>query len=278
MNPLRVLPAFALLFACGGPANDPASSTEGMVPADELAASQATNAELRNELAYMEHRLAHCGGPELQLVHAQYHLDRGEHAKAKEKLDAVKADHAGTEHAKKAEELETAMAAADGDPVKAPETGDHIEVVQGDDGNTWYYDRRVPRNPDTTAIYLYVGHKVTGAPWLRLHTQYAGDHWIFLKEVVLKSGNEVFRMATDPTLVFTHAGPMTVSEWYDAPPSFEELRTLKEIIGSPDANVTFVGYKGQMDRKVTDAEREAFIHVLDLYYTMAKLDEATAGM
>ncbi|MCB0780163.1 MAG: hypothetical protein KDC03_11635, partial [Flavobacteriales bacterium] len=112
----------------------------------------------------------------------------------------------------------------------------------------------------------------------RLHAQYAGDHWIFLKEVILKSGNEVFRMATDPTLVFTHAGPMTVSEWYDAPPSFEELRTLKEIIGSPDANVTFVGYKGQMDRKVTDAEREAFIHVLDLYYTMAKLDEATAGM
>ena len=231
------------------------------------------NAILTNALAYASMRAELCNGAEGALKRAQYHAERGEHSKARPMLEKAKAH--GPEHAAKAAVIEASMSETSTTKVSVSEKDENIvEEQDAADGITWYYDRRVPRSLDTTTFYLYVGHKASGAPWLRMHTQYAGDHWLFVKTIRMTAGNLVFERHPDPTLMFTHAGDLTVTEWNDTPPSSEELRVIKEIIGAPDAELTFIGHAGTYTTKISDSEREAFINVLHYYTLLGKADES----
>ncbi|HMQ75460.1 MAG TPA: hypothetical protein PKE21_03785 [Flavobacteriales bacterium] len=243
----------------------------GYVPQAMVDSLERENKRTHNELAYVSHLLETCMAPQA-LVLAEYHVERGEHSKAAPHIEKAKAH--GGEHAKKAADLEKRMTTTSTETVAKTDLNEHIEVVKDEaDGITWYYDRRVARRLDTTAFYLYIGHKATGAPWLRMHTQYAGNHWLYINSFVLRSGRVDFVRHPDPTLMFSKAGDLTVTEWNDTPPSLEDLRVIREIIGSPDAEISFVGTKETYTRKITDVEREAFANILKYYQLMGRVDE-----
>lgn len=272
----RTIPSacLALLLITGCSESTPIEHHHGdMVSKTSLDSADAQNAILMNSLAYATMRAEICEGASGSLSRAKYHAERGEHSKAKPHLEKAKAH--GPEHAQQATAIEASMVNTSTTKVTATKLEENI-VTENDaaDGITWYYDRRVPRDLDTTTFYLYVGHKETGAPWLRMHTQYAGDHWLFIKTIQMKAGDLIFERHPDPTLLFTKAGVMTVTEWNDTPPSSEDLRVIKEIIGSPDAELTFIGHAGTYTTKISDSEREAFINVLRLYQLMGKADES----
>lgn len=244
----------------------------GWVPQAAMDTVRADNRRLVNELAYANFKLEQCGGPEAALAKAVYHAERGEHTKAAPHLEAAKSH--GPEHAKKAEEVAKKMTTTSEVKVEAVKDDNIISETDMADGITWYYDRRVPRDLDTTAFYLYMGHKATGAGWLRMRSQYAGDHWLYIKTIRISSGKLVFERHPDPTLMFSKAGDLTVTEWNDTPPTHEDLRVIRQIVGSPDAEISFIGHKGNFTRKLTDNEREAFINVLRYYELVGKSDQA----
>jgi hypothetical protein len=82
-----------------------------------------------------------------------------------------------------------------------------------------------------------------------------------------------FERHPDPTLMFSRAGDLVVTEWNDTPPTREDLRVIRQVVGSPDAEITFVGHNGNSSRRITDNEREAFINILRLYELMGKSGE-----
>lgn len=262
------------LAACSGSEQHQPSPPDmtGWVPQAALDSVRADNRRLVNELAYANFRLEECGGPSAALLKAQYHAERGEHTAAKPHLEKVKAH--GPEHARKAEVVEKAMTAPSEAKMTPAKDDNIISEADAEHGVTWYYDRRVPRDLDTTTFYLYMGHKATGAPWLRMRSQYAGDRWLFVHTIRISSGNLKFERRPDPALMFSKAGDLTVTEWNDTPPSHEDLRVIRQIVGSTDAEITFLGHKGEYSRKLTDSERESFINVLRYYELSGKVDEA----
>jgi hypothetical protein len=272
--PCAVAVAITSLAACSGSEQQKPAMPDmtGWVPQAALDSVRADNRRLVNELAYANFRLEECGGPNAALQKAQYHAERGEHTAAKPHLEKAKAH--GADHAKKAEAVEKVMTATSETKVTPGKDENIISETDADHGVTWYYDRRVPRDLDTTTFYLYMGHKATGAPWLRMRSQYAGDHWLYIHTIRIASGNLKFERHPDPTLMFSKAGDLTVTEWNDTPPTHEDLRVIRQIIGSPDADITFVGHKDSFTRKLTDSEREAFINVLRYYELTGKADEA----
>lgn len=140
-----------------------------------------------------------------------------------------------------------------------------VEEVDDGSGITWYYDGRVPRELGRTAFYLYMGRKATGAPWLRLRAQYAGEHWLHVHSIRVNAAGMVFERRTDPAMVFAQADDAMVTEWSDVPPSKVDLQVIARIMASPEARITFVGHKGEHSRTITDVEREAFQRVLQEY-------------
>lgn len=272
--PLALGAVLSLLSSCTVNEQAPGAIPDmtGWVPQAALDSVRSDNRRLVNELAYANFRLEECGGPNAALQKAQYHAERGEHAAAKPHLEKAKSH--GPDHAKKAEVVEKAMTATSDAKVTPAKDDNIISETDAAHGTTRYYDRRIPRDLDTTTFYLYMGHKATGAPWLRMRSQYAGDHWLYIHTIRIASGNLRFERHPDPTLMFSKAGDLTVSEWNDTPPTHEDLRVIRQIIGSPDAEITFIGHKGNFARKLTDNEREAFINVLRYYQITGKADEA----
>jgi hypothetical protein len=144
-----------------------------------------------------------------------------------------------------------------------------VEEVDASSGLTWYYDGRVPRDLGTTAFYLYMGRKVTGAPWLRLRAQYAGEHWLHIRGIRVHAGDLVFERQTDPAMVFSQADDLMVTEWSDVPPSKVELQMIARILAAPEARLTFLGHRGEHSRTITTLERDAFQQVLLEYEALA---------
>jgi len=268
-----------LLSACGTTEKDHSHETTNMVSQSELDIIIIENGRLKSELIYEQYRSEQNGGTELLLLQAEYHADRGEHTLAQAKIDKVKEKHSEGPHAEKAAELEAELNADRGEAVPSPDSNEHIETDLDDvHGITWYYDKRIPRDPDTTSFYLYMGHKVTGAPWLRMHAQYAGDHWLYLKEIVLKGTDLEWRMGPDPRLIFTTSGDLFCAEWNDAPPTFEEIRMIKTLLAEPELKIKFIGAKEHFERPMTDNEKLGIINILDLYNSMVRLEELEAGI
>jgi len=244
----------------------------GWVPQAAMDTVRADNRRLVNELAYARFRLDECEGPKGMINDATYHVERGEHSKAKPIVEKAKTH--SPETAKQVAPVEKKMTETSTEKVTVTDKSEFI-VTEEDkaDGITWYYDRRVPRELDTTAFYLYIGHKSMGAPWLRMRSQYAGDHWLYVKTIKIHAGNVNFERHPDPTLLFSRAGDLVVTEWNDTPPTREDLRVIRQVVGSPDAEITFTGHNGNFTRKITDNEREAFINILRLYELMGKSGE-----
>lgn len=144
-----------------------------------------------------------------------------------------------------------------------------VEEVDDGSGVTWYYDGRVPRDLGHSAFYLYMGRKSTGAPWLRLRAQYAGEHWLHVRGIRVKAGGMTFERRTDPAMVFAQADDALVTEWSDVPPSKVDLQVIARIMASPDARITFLRHRGEHTRAITDVEREAFQRVLQEYEALA---------
>ncbi len=261
-----------LASGCAEPEKLAELDYSGWVPQAAMDTVRADNRRLVNELAFAQFQLDNCQGPDAALKKANYHVDRGEHSQAKPHLEKAKGH--GAVHAKKAAEVEKRMSTAATGKVNTTDNMENIVTVKDEaDGITWYYDRRVPRGLDTTAFYLYIGHKATGGPWLRMRSQYAGDHWIYIHAIHLDAGALHVDRQLDPALMFSKAGDLTVTEWNDTPPSLTDLRVIREIAGSPDAEITFMGHKEKVTRRLTDQERDAFINVLRLYEAMGKVEE-----
>src|SRR4030095_2253644 len=52
------------------------------------------------------------------------------------------------------------------------------------EGTTWYSPD--PADNYKTAVYLYIGQKQTGQPWLRWKIRYYGDDWLFIRRYRVK--------------------------------------------------------------------------------------------
>ena len=227
------------------------------------------NAELQRELDYQQHRAEILGGADLLMTQAKYHLERGEDVTASEKLELITTHYEGSPYAEEAKTLAEDKDDGENEPISLPAINENFEIVKdGKNGVTWYYDSRIPRGPETTSFYLYMGHSAVGSAWLRLHAQYVGTHWIHLKEIQLRSDKLIYNMVPDPLLISNASGELFCAEWNDMPPSYNDLNTISAIMSAPTAQVTFVGDKDKYTREITENERLAYIDMMELYNYM----------
>ena len=158
------------------------SSTQQQVSMEVHQSVVKQNAQLQRELEYHKYQRELMGGANLLLTQANYHMERGETVTAQEKMKLIQVNYEGTPEAKAALNMKVEDSSADDKPIALPAVNENF-LVETDtkNGVTWYYDKRIPRGPETTSMYLYMGHKATGSAWLRFHAQYVGTHWIHLQ-------------------------------------------------------------------------------------------------
>src|ERR1035437_4602818 len=89
--------------------------------------------------------------------------------------------------------------------------------VKKDDieGITWY-------SPDAadgykTAMYLYIGKKGTGEPWLRWKIRYYGDNWLFIRKYRIKIDQEDAKTLLPTEQIKHDTGNGSVWEIFDEP-------------------------------------------------------------
>jgi len=116
----------------------------------------------------------------------------------------------------------------------------------------------------SSPFYIYAGQS-TGNPWLRRVITYAGDGWIFVKNIKIVVDGKSYEIATGYDEIKRKAEDGCVRETLDVKVSASEIALMKEIAISKEAIIRFYGNDGTEDKKISKAEKNGISHVLDLY-------------
>jgi hypothetical protein len=139
---------------------------------------------------------------------------------------------------------------------------EHVVHETNEMGKDVYRDARISDRPDTTVCFLYVGHKDTGAPWLRLQIRYAAFKSLGVQEIVFAKGKVSLAMKPSAELLHTGNNGVMQWEWYDAPPDENEMKAIDAIIDEPGVVLTLKGEKQTITRELSDLERAAMENML----------------
>ena len=151
-------------------------------------------------------------------------------------------------------------------PTLAQDTDENLRefVVREKDemGKDIYRDSRVSSRQDTTACFIYVGHKATGAPWVRLQVRHAGFRSLGFTSVKFTKGNISLLMHPGKELLHTGNNGVMQWEWYDAPPDENEVKAIRAIVAGPGVTLTLIGPRGEVTRELSETERLAMENMM----------------
>ena len=121
----------------------------------------------------------------------------------------------------------------------------NLRVKKDDiEGVTWY-------SPSVaegygTAVYLYIGKKETGAPWLRWKIRYYGENWLFIQEYRIKIDNEDAKTLLPNGQIKHDSSGGSVWEIFDESAS-EHAQLLNQILASETTYLRMKGTGGMND-------------------------------
>jgi hypothetical protein len=131
------------------------------------------------------------------------------------------------------------------------------------EGVTFYQHPNTPKYLNSrSTVYLYIGRKGDGKPWLRMKVQYTADDWLFVKDVAawhdgVKEQLVSGRFETDHN--------SDIWEWVDVTPSSYQIAVLRSLADSKEAILRFTGGKYRRDVKFSAGDKRAIREVLMAY-------------
>ena len=134
-------------------------------------------------------------------------------------------------------------------------------------GVTFYTDKSTPNPVMNNAFYAYIGKK-DDRLWLRLYVQFHGDEWLFVRDMVIKSGDKTWNITPDFNEWKRDNSASSVWEWYDGPVGRTEIEMLKAIAAGDQSMVRFNGDTYYSDYVITAAEKKAVQNVLDAFVAL----------
>jgi DNA-directed RNA polymerase subunit M/transcription elongation factor TFIIS len=136
----------------------------------------------------------------------------------------------------------------------------HLDSIEG---ITWYSPKPY-RESWKTRIYLYIGQKTDGAPWLRLNIRYHDEHWLFVESYRLKIGDQLVTLRPDDARIERDNSTSSVWERYDTDASVH-ASAINTILAGDSLIVRFEGRRGNYDYAVPGEEFQA-LHSSMLVY------------
>lgn len=130
---------------------------------------------------------------------------------------------------------------------------------------TWYYDKTTPKTSLSNSIYIYMGKKKDGSPWLRFYTQYSSDDWLFIKKLTIKTDENTHSIEPKYGDVERDHGSGTIWEWYDVSMTNYLYKICQDIISSKSSKLRYVGDQYHKDKVITAQEKQAMQNVLNAY-------------
>lgn len=138
----------------------------------------------------------------------------------------------------------------------------HIVHVVNASGEDEYRDDRVTSKPDTTACFIYIGRKQSGPLWLRLQVRHSGFTRLDMTEIVFQKDARRVSIKVMPELLHWGDNGMITWEWYDTPPSENEMKAILAIANEPGVQLSLIG-KTTVTRELSENERLAMQNVME---------------
>lgn len=134
---------------------------------------------------------------------------------------------------------------------------------------TWYHDRSTPEGHHSgSRVYLYMGQRDGGDPWLRFVIRYTGSDWLFIENYIFKIDGKTYTINTRYGEVERDNGYTTIWEWYDTNAGTKELEIARAIADSKEAIIRYEGRQYYHDRTITAEEKRAIRNILTAYETL----------
>lgn len=131
------------------------------------------------------------------------------------------------------------------------------------EGVTWFHHPNEPRYMDSdTQVYLYIGRRGDGRPWLRMRTNYTASDWLFVHTVKVHHDGYT-EVLTEGA--FERDNDTEIWEWRDETPTDYQLLVLRDVSRATEAILRFEGDQYRRDVTVTSAEKRAIADMLEVY-------------
>jgi hypothetical protein len=112
------------------------------------------------------------------------------------------------------------------------------------EGITWYSPD--PADNYKTAVYLYIGQKQTGQPWLRWKIRYYGEDWLFIRRYRLKIDDaEAVTVLPTKEIKRENSGG-SVWETFDEPAN-KHAHPLNQMLAGNTTHLRMEGTQGHED-------------------------------
>lgn len=134
------------------------------------------------------------------------------------------------------------------------------------EGIDWYQDIQTPSVINCNGMYLYIGKKKDGAPWLRLRIQYAAEEWLFIRGYKIRTDSTVHDITPDLfSSIERDNGYGGIWEWYDTGVDASTMAILADIVSSRNVKLRYVGDHNSHDRVLSQKEILAMRNVLEAF-------------
>ena len=134
------------------------------------------------------------------------------------------------------------------------------------EGITFYQHPNEPKYLNSrSTVYLYIGRKGNGRPWLRMKVQYAAENWLFVERV-----DAWYLGVKEPLVVggFNRDNNSRIWEWVDIKPDDYQLEVLRALAKAPESILRFQGQQYHRDVTLSAGDKKAIAEVLEAYDLM----------
>ena len=248
---------------------------------DQVQAKESALADAQRQLADIQKQLTTTQAElddvkfaaERLATQAEAALQKEDLKEAQRVADLLREKHSGTKEAARAAEIVTQIEKSLADKAEkekkrlaaaAAKMRSETDAVKG---VTFYTDKSTPNPVMNNAFYAYIGKK-DDRLWLRLYVQFHGDEWLFVRDMVIKSGDKTWNITPDFNEWKHDNSASSVWEWYDGPVGRTEIEMLKAIAAGDQSMVRFNGDTYYSDYVITAAEKKAVQNVLDAFVAL----------
>ena len=131
------------------------------------------------------------------------------------------------------------------------------------EGTTWYSPD--PVDDYKTAVYLYIGQKQTGQPWLRWKIRYYGDGWLFIRRYRIKiDDSEPITLLPTKSIKQDTGSSGSVWETFDEAAE-KHAHLLNQILAGNAVHLRMDGSEGHNDIELGADQLQQMRDVLLVY-------------
>jgi hypothetical protein len=117
----------------------------------------------------------------------------------------------------------------------------------------------------SNSFYLYIGTSSGSKPWLRLHSSYSGNEWIFWSKLIFNVDGDIYTSKFSTFDIKRDNSGAKVYEWLDVEVPDSQLPKLREIAESASTVIRFEGDSYVHDLTINSAQKKALSNVLAVF-------------